>query len=134
MNIRIVVLCTVVLVSVFSSAAMAQSVWMTGPMAYRVYRPVVMAYSPVISAPAPVTMYSPVVTPGPGVVTYSPVMAPAPVVTYRAPVMAYSPVVTTYYAPGFTTVGRPVYVRSRVRTRLYVPGQPVRNTLRAVFR
>ena len=44
---------------------------------------------------------------------------------YGAPAMT-----TAYYAPAMTTAyyGRPVVVRSKV----YVPGQPVRNALRAV--
>jgi hypothetical protein len=84
-----------------------------------------------------------------GVVAYMPV-APAPVVAYYAPppLVSYGPVVTTaYYAPppyyvappvvtayyGAPVVapyyyGRPVIVRPKV----YIPGQPVRNVVRAV--
>jgi len=87
-----------------------------------VYRPsTVTYYSP------PVTYYSPPVT----------VYRPAPVTYYRpAPVTVYSPVVgTTVYSPVVpatvyspVVVGRPVVVRSKV----YVPGQPVRNFFKAI--
>jgi hypothetical protein len=76
---------------------------------------------------------------------------PVPVATYYAPapVVSYGPVVSTsYYAPApyyvASPVVRPYYVASPVvvapyyaqpvivRPKIYVPGQPVRNVLRAV--
>lgn len=78
------------------------------------------------------------------VVTYRPVPAvtvyrPAPVVTtYRpAPVVPYrpAPVVTTYRPVYPTVVTAPAVVTARpviVDTDVYVPGQPVRNVLRAI--
>ena len=82
------------------------------------------APAPVTVAPAPVVTYRPV-APAP-VIAYSPV---APTVTYYgaapAPVVAYSPVVG---APVIVPVGRPV----TVSTKVYVPGQPVRNFFKAI--
>ena len=78
-----------------------------------------------------VTYYAPsVATP---VTTYAPVVQ-RPVTTYYAPPVATP--VTTYYAPAVTAVpvatpvvaARPVVVR----TKVYIPGQPVRNILRAI--
>ena len=85
-----------------------------------------------------------------GYVTYMPV-GPVPVATYYspAPVVSYGPVVaTSYYAPVpyyvAVPVVRPYYAASPVvvgpvygrpvivRPKIYVPGQPVRNVLRAV--
>jgi hypothetical protein len=67
------------------------------------YRPVTTyAYSPTTSY-----AYSPVVS-------YSPVVAYSPAVTYATPVNAY------YY-------GAPV-----VSTKVYYPGQPIRNFFRAI--
>lgn len=117
--------------------------------------PVVSYYAPPLTAP--VVSYAPVVAPSyPPVVTYSPVTpviaAPrvvsyypaAPVVsTYRPVVSTYQPVVSTYqpvvstYRPVVTAyspavsygyAGSPVVVRPKV----YVPGQPIRNVLRAI--
>lgn len=82
--------------------------------------------------PAPVVTYRPAPTvtccPAPAV-TYRPAPAvtyrPAPVVTYRpAAVASAYPVV--YPAP--VVAARPVVVD----TDLYVPGQPIRNALRAI--
>jgi hypothetical protein len=73
---------------------------------------------------APVT-YGPVVT----TAYYAPVpyLAPAPVVM---PYYAASPVVAYYGGPVAVApvYGRPVIVRPKV----YIPGQPVRNVVRAV--
>ncbi len=110
---------------------------------YVVRRPVV-TYSQVIEQPyvvqRPVVTYSQVVEP-PAVTVYRPGMVVAPryfvprtayrvyappVVVYRP---AYGPMVTTYrpVAPAV------VYPRSVVvRPKVYVRGQPVRNTLRAI--
>ena len=92
------------------SEASAQ-VYVGGPVPVTVYRAPVVYGAPVYSAPvttyyrAPVTAY----------------YAPAPV--YAAPVP-----VTSYYAPA--VVPAPVYYGYRP---YYVPGQPVRNVLRATF-
>jgi hypothetical protein len=72
-----------------------------------------VTYRPAIVAPAPVVTYSPVIAP---TVTYSP-----------APVVAYSPVVAAP-APVMVPAGRPVVVS----TKVYVPGQPVRNFFKAI--
>lgn len=110
--------------------------------------PVVSYYAPPLTAP--VVSYAPVVAPSyRPVVTYSPVTpviaAPrvvsyypaAPVVsTYRPVVSTYQPVVSTYrpvvtaYPPAvsYGYAGSPVVVRPKV----YVPGQPIRNVLRAI--
>lgn len=80
------------------------------------------------TASAQVTVYSPVV-PGP-------VIAP-PTVVYRAPVVvppvvAFRPVVP---APVVRVAPRAVYYgpTAVVRTRYFVPGQPIRNYWRAVL-
>ncbi len=83
-------------------------------------------------APAPVVAYRPtVVRQGRAVVAYSPAVAPT-VAYYGAPVVAYSPVAPApmYAAPGpmMVPVGRPVVVS----TKVYVPGQPVRNFFKAI--
>jgi len=92
-----------------------------------------VAYLPV--APAPVVSYYP---PAPAV-TYGPVVAtsyyaPAPYYAAApAPYIVASPVAAPYYvaspvAVGPLYYGRPVIVRPKV----YYPGQPVRNVIRAV--
>ena len=98
----------------------AQTV-VVAPPAHVVYSPVVPAYPPVVVQSAPVvTAYSPVVVapPAPAVITYRPVV----------PVVAYRPVVTSYGGPAYVPAGRPVVMR----TKVYVPGQPVRNLFRAI--
>lgn len=96
--------------------------------------PAAVAYSPVSYAPAPV------------VVNYAPA---APVYSYTAsypaPYVASYPTYgyTTYYASPYV-VARPVVAAPVVypapyavyygRPWLYVPGQPIRNALRATFR
>jgi len=98
------------------------------------YAPAAVDYAPVsyVTSYAPpaavsyVTYYSPPVVsaPAPYVTYYAP---PAPYVTYYSPSVTYAPVVTpypVYYGrPGWSIYGTP---------RLYVPGEPVRNTVRAV--
>jgi hypothetical protein len=101
-----------------TSTASAQVIY------YRTYSPVV-TYSPIVTTYSPVYSYPGVVTysaPVP-VTTYSPVVEYPPVMTYR-PVIAYSPAVPAYY--GSAVVGAPYY------GPYYVPGQPVRNVLRAI--
>src|SRR6056297_1674841 len=87
---------------------------------------------PPIAFPAPVTTYRPVapvpVVPAPAVTTYRPV-APAPVVTSYRPV-APAPVVTSY-RPVYPAVV-PAVAPVVVDTDIYVPGQPIRNLLRAI--
>jgi hypothetical protein len=93
--------------------------------------PPVVNYRPLVPA-APVVTYGPVVPP---VTTYRPIVpVPAPVVTTYSPaVTTYSPAVTAYspvitpYSPGVTTFS-PVIVPATP----HVPGQPVRNVLRAM--
>ncbi len=86
-----------------------------------------VARAPVVYGPTPVVAnywpVGPVYTyPAPYVVARPVVAAPAPVVYYRPAPVVYGPAPVVYGYP---------YV---VRARYYVPGQPVRNTLRAVFR
>ena len=115
-------------------------------------RPVVTYYAPAVTPipatlPAPVvTYYSPTYTTS-RVVYDAPVTISRPVTTYYAPlpeavpVSSYVAPTTTYYSPVTTyysgAVVAPVYGlpmtvgRSAYGTlRPYVPGQPVRNTLR----
>ena len=85
-------------------------------------------------APAPAVVYS---APAP-VVTYyaAPVAAcPAPAVTYAAPVVTYRPVaVAPVYRAGYPVAVAPAVVARPVviGTDVYVPGQPIRNLLRAI--
>jgi hypothetical protein len=104
--------------------------------------PVVTYYSP--SAPV-VTSYSPsvyssTVVRSPVTTYYSPAVA-APLTTYYSPAQSYVAPTTSYYAPVSTyyggsvvtpAVGQPVTVGRSVYGTLtpYVPGQPVRNTVR----
>ena len=125
--------------------AAAQDI-VVSPFGYRTYRPVV-TYSPVVTTYAApvVTSYRPVVT-YPGVVRYrAPIVTyrqpvvryRAPVVTYRQPVVRYRTPVVTYrpLVPAYSPAYAPVYLPAGslvVRPKVYVPGQPVRNALRAI--
>ena len=81
--------------------------------------PVATYYAPLYGYPAPVYAYpAPPVVPAPYAV-YSPVLAPRPYMTY-APVVAPAPVL----------VGPPAVV---VRSKVFIPGRPVRNVVRAVL-
>ena len=101
------------------------------------YRPLapVVTYRPL--APAPVVTYRPLVAAP--VVVYRP-LAPAPVVTYRplapAPVVVYRPApVVTYrpLAPAPVVAYPPAYYGAPVvRTKVYYPGEPVRNFFKAI--
>jgi len=107
-----------------TTAATAQTVVVMRPPAQVVYSPVIPAYSPVVVQPTQVvTAYSPVVVarPARAVVTYHPFVPPPAVMTYR-------PLVPSYRAPMIVGAGRPIIVRPKV----YIPGQPVRNILRAI--
>ncbi len=114
------ILAAVAVVLLLGSTAYGQ--WYVGPRA--VYYPAAPVYaypSPVYAYPAPVYAY------------------PAPMYAYRAyrvPVVAPSPYVA--YAP---VVAAPVVVPRRVwygppavvvRSKVYIPGRPVRNVVRAV--
>jgi hypothetical protein len=93
------------------------------------YRPVT-AYEPVTTTTyTPETVYEPMTT-----TAYRPVTVSAPVTTYR-PVTSYLP--TTTYSPvvtyGIPTVVAPAYVPTVVVRPAFVPGEPVRNVLRALW-
>ena len=96
--------------------------WYVTPTVVQAYYPGVPVYAypaPVMVAPAPCVSYMPVAAPAP-YVSYTPV-APAPCCAYSAysvPVVAPAPVAV-----------RPAAV---VRTRVFYPGQPVRNVIKAV--
>ena len=84
-------------------------------------------YAPVVVAPAPMVAYY---APPPPMAYYG----PAPVVTYYGPAPVYA------YPPGMVVarprfVAAPVWVPApvMVRPRFFVPGEPVRNVLRAAF-
>lgn len=85
---------------------------------------------PTVVGPTPVTTYyapAPVVVARPTVTYYAP--AAVPVTTYYAPVPVttyYAPT-TTYYAPA--VIAAPVGV---VRSKVYYPGEPVRNFFKAL--
>jgi hypothetical protein len=108
------ILAAVAVVLLLGSTAYGQ--WYVGPRA--VYYPAaVYAYpAPVYAYPAPVYAY------------------PAPYYSYRVPVaypyVAYSPVVAApAVVPAAVWYGPPGVV---VRSKVYIPGRPVRNVVRAV--
>ena len=93
------------------------------------YRPVT-AYEPVTTTTyQPETVYEPVTT-----TTYRPATVSAPVTAY-APVTSYLP--TTTYSPvvtyGTPVVVAPTYMPTVVARPAFVPGEPVRNVLRALW-
>jgi hypothetical protein len=104
-------------------SALAQNTFIGGAPLPMVVRTQVV-YSPFVGVPqvmaAPVVVSTPVMLPAP-VVVRSPIVYPAPI--YATP--AYSTPV--YAAP--VVVGSPAIVRGRV----YYRGEPVRNTLKAVW-
>jgi hypothetical protein len=108
---------SVAVVLMLSSSALAQGV---------------VAYMPV--APAPVAYYQPAPVVGYGPVVRTAYYAPAPyyVASPVAVPYAAAPVVTAYYGGPVAVAplyyGRPVIVRPKI----YIPGQPVRNVVRAV--
>ena len=101
-----------VAVGLLSNGAQAQNYVVVGPPV-AVYRPAPVA---VLPAPAPVTVYRPAVS-------APPVAVPSPVRVYRPAVPA-----PIYAAPPAVVPAAPVYVD----TDIYVPGQPIRNLLRAL--
>jgi hypothetical protein len=86
--------------------------------------PYVSYYAAPVAPVSYVSYYAPPVAPAPYVSYYAPA---APYVTYYTPYTTYAPVVApyrTYYGvPGASIYGAP---------RVYVPGEPVRNVLKAV--
>jgi hypothetical protein len=128
MNRVVTILGVVLFLSVLSLPASeaAAQVYVGGPVPVTVYRAPAVYGAPVYGAPVATYYRAPVAR-----------YYRAPVTVYRAPVTAYyapAPVyaapapVTSYYAP--TMVAAPVYYGYRP---YYVPGQPVRNVLRATF-
>ena len=118
---------TVIALVLSASAAFADCGCGSAP----VYAPVVSSYSSYYApsvveyAPAPyVSYYALPVAPVPTVSYYAPA---APYVTYYSPYAAYAPAVVSYRVyygvPGWSIYGTP---------RVYVPGEPVRNAVRAV--
>jgi hypothetical protein len=100
------------------------------PATYETTTPYVSYYSPPVAyTPAPyVTYYAPTVAYTPAPAPYVSYYAPAaPYVTYYSPSVAVAPVVVPYRVyygvPGWSIYGTP---------RVYVRGEPVRNTLRAI--
>jgi len=130
--------------ALLASIAQGQVVVSSQPIVTTYYppAPVVSYYAP----SAPVVAYDiPTIaaTPLPVTTYYAPAPVAVPVTTFYAPTTSYYAPTTAYYAPATTTfyagtavvapvVGRPVTVGSSVygTWRPYVPGQPVRNTLR----
>jgi len=93
------------------------------------YRPVT-AYEPLTTTTYKAEMvYEPVTT-----TAYKPVTVSEPVTTY-SPITSYLP--TTSYSPVVTykvpTVVAPAYVPTVVARPVFVPGEPVRNVLRALW-
>jgi hypothetical protein len=82
---------------------------------------------PVYSSPYTQTTY---MSPAPYASTYQTFSTPIPVTSY------YGPTYSSFYAPAPAVVatGVPVYAgpTAVVRSKVYYPGQPIRNTLRAV--
>ena len=120
---RLILVAVCVGVALSSATAAAQYV-VSGPMPVAVYRPI-----PAVVPVAPV--FQPVVPAVVPVVTYRPAVVPAPLV-YGPPVPYGT---TVAYGPG-AVFGTPsigyAWPTVVVQPRFYVPGQPVRNVLRAV--
>jgi hypothetical protein len=113
------ILAAIVVVLLLGSTAYGQ--WYVGPRA--VYYPAAPAYAypaPAYAYPAPVYAYPA------RVYAY-----PARVYTYRVPLVAPSPYVAyAPVAPAPVWYGPPGVV---VRSKVYLPGRPVRNVVRAVL-
>jgi len=98
------------------AAPVAYSASYTAPVAYAAPAPQVSYYAPPVAYAA---YYAPPVA-------YSAYYAaPVPYAAYYAPAVAYGPVAVPYRVgyPGRSMYGAP---------RIYVPGEPVRNTLKAI--
>lgn len=105
--------------------------WATSAQAQVFYQ----TFSPVVETVTPVPVWQPgVVQPtvvqSPVIVPQTTFFAPQPTTTFFAPqpTVVYRPA-PVVVAPAPVYVGRPVVVRPRV----WVPGQPVRNVLRAAW-
>jgi hypothetical protein len=93
--------------------------WYVVPTPVRAYYPA-YAVAPAYAYPAPV----------PYAAYYAPVaVAPVPYATYYAPVVPYA-AYARVVAPAPVWVGPPGVV---VRTKVFIPGRPVRNVVRAVL-
>ncbi len=122
----------VLLASSTASAAWtyATPVAVPGPVPYAVnYAPAPV----VVPAPTPyVVNYAPVAP-----VWTQPVVVPNRIVVRRAPVVYTPPVTVGYVPPAPVVYGPPAPVvygpRPVVRYKVYYPGMPVRNTLRAIL-
>jgi len=92
-----------------------------------------VAYMPVGPTPV-VSYYTPAPAVGYGPVVATSYYAPAPYSAIApAPYYVAAPVVTPYYVASPVAVGPVYYGRPAiVRPKVYYPGQPVRNVLRAV--
>ena len=128
------------------SEAFCQDIIYSGPILEASQRPVVVTQRPVVvtQRPVVVTQRPVVVTQRPVVVTQRPVVVTQrPVVVTRRPLVSHqlgtgyyrSPLVTTYrptapmaYTPIVTVPIAPVLVRPKV----YIPGQPLLNLVRAI--
>ena len=114
------------------SEAFCQDITYSGPILETSQRPVVVTQRPVVVTQRPV-----VVTQRPVVVTQRPVVVTRrPLVShqlgtgyYRSPlVTTYRPTVPMAYTPIVTVPIAPVLVRPKV----YIPGQPLLNLVRAI--
>ncbi len=118
----------------------AQPVYTSAAPSYSTYyAPATADYAPVsqvsyyapVAAPMPYVSYyapAPVYAPAPYVTYYAPPVVAVPYATYYAPPVAYAPVAVPYRVL-YGVPGRSIYGTPRV----YVPREPVRNTLKAVF-
>ena len=96
--------------------------------------PVTTYYAPapaIVAAPR-VTYYTPapVVTAAPVTTYYSTTAVATPVTTYYSSTAVAAPV-TTYYAPAAVYAPVTYYPAGIVRSKVYYPGQPVRNCVLA---
>jgi hypothetical protein len=113
------ILTAMAVVLLLGSTAYGQ--WYVGPRA--VYYPAapVYAYSAAPAYPYPAPMYA---YPAPYYAYRVPVVAPSPYVAYApvAPAAVFAPAPVWYGPPGVV-----------VRSKVYIPGRPVRNVVRAVL-
>jgi hypothetical protein len=111
---RLITLAAIVLVLSGSAAVYA---------GHHVYVPVVPV-APYVAYAPPVAYYAP----APYVAYYPPAAVYPPVAAYPPPYATYAPVVVPPAPVQYVVPGRNIYGGPR----LYVPGEPVRNAVRAV--
>ena len=92
--------------------------------------PVVTQPAPAANVPAVVAQPAQVVTYAP--ITAAPILSARPVAAYRPALPLYRQPIVTYGAPVTTGDAVPVARPALISPKVYYPGQPIRNMLRAI--